>query len=121
MFDIDEFTKRYVTIWNEADPVARGEAVAALWSADALCCTQAAEHNGRAAIEIRVATAYDKWVGQQGYRFRPRGTAEAHHGGIRLAWEMVPADGGPAASTGVQFLILDEDDLVRFDYQFIDS
>lgn len=121
MFDIDEFTKRYVDIWHEADPVARSTAVAALWSADALCCTQAAEHSGREAIEARVAAAHDNWVAQQGYLFRARGAAEAHHGGIRLGWEMVPADGGPAASAGVQFLILDDDDLVRYDYQFIDS
>jgi uncharacterized protein len=121
VLDIDEFTNRYVTIWSEADPVARGEAVARLWSADGLCCTQAAEHSGREAIEARVAAAHDKWVAQQGYVFRALGAAEAHHGGVRLAWEMVPAEGGPAATTGVQFLILDDDDLVRYDYQFIDS
>ena len=33
---------------------------------------------------------------------------------------MVPAAGGDAVSGGVQFLLLDADGLVRFDYQFID-
>ncbi len=118
--DIEELTNRYLAIWHEADPVARGKAVADIWSADARCCTPAAQHDGRAAIEARVAAAHDKWIRQEGCVFRARGSAAAHHGGVRLSWEMVPASGGPAASSGVQFLITGEDGLVRYDYQFLD-
>ncbi len=118
--DIDQLTKRYIAIWHEADPVARGQAVADIWSADALCCTPAAEHSGRTAIEARVAAAHDKWIKQEGCVFRARGSADAHHHGVRLAWEMVPASGGAVASSGVQFLITGDDGLVRYDYQFLD-
>jgi hypothetical protein len=52
--------------------------------------------------------------------FRSLGSAQAHHDGVRIRWEMAPATGGGAVSDGVQFLLLDADGRVRSDYQFID-
>ena len=46
--------------------------------------------------------------------------AEAHHDGVRIHWEMAPAAGGDPVAGGVQFLLLDTEGRVRFDYQFID-
>ncbi|HCU96393.1 MAG TPA: nuclear transport factor 2 family protein [Actinobacteria bacterium] len=119
--DFTELAERYIAAWNEPDPAARRKAVTEIWSASARSCTSGAEYNGHAAIETRVAEAHDKWVGQGGYLFRSRRAAEGHHGGVRIHWEMVPAAGGAAASAGVQFLILDDEDQVRYDYQFIDK
>jgi hypothetical protein len=120
MHDIDELTTRYIAVWNEPDPDARRAAVAGIWSEDALVYTEPSEYSGLAAIQQRVAAAYEKWVKQEGYLFRATTTTDAHHDGIRLRWEMVPAAGGAAASTGVQFLLLDPAGLVRCDYQFVD-
>jgi len=68
----------------------------------------------------QLAASYRKWVEQGGYVFRSRGAADSHPDGVRLQWDMVPAAGGAAASAGVQFLVLDGDGRVRYDYQFID-
>jgi hypothetical protein len=120
MTAIDELAARYVAVWNEPDATVRDAAVAGLWSADARACTSANEYLGLAAITRRVAAAYEKFVAGQGFVFRHLGPAEAHHDGMRIRWEMAPTAGGDAVSGGVQFLLLDADGRVRFDYQFID-
>jgi hypothetical protein len=116
-----ELAERYVTVWNEPDPRVRRTAVAQIWGAGARCCTPGGDYVGIEAIEGRVAAAYDKWVAQEGFVFRPRGGADEHHGGMRVRWDMVPSAGGEPVSSGVQFLLLDGDGRVRYDYQFIDS
>jgi hypothetical protein len=120
MTTIDEFAARYVAVWNEPDEAARDAAVAGLWRADARACTAADEYVGLDAITGRVTAAYEKFVAEQGHVFRPLGAAESTHDGVRLRWEMVPAAGGDAVSGGAQFLLLDADHRIRFDYQFID-
>lgn len=109
-----------VAIFNEPDADVRTAEVAGIWSADASCCTQAGQYSGRSAIAGRIAAAYDRWVRDGEYVFRQLGEPEGHHGAVRLRWEMVPAAGGPAASAGAQFLILDDNGLVSSDHQFID-
>lgn len=116
-----ELAERYIEVWNESDPQARRSAVKQIWSEDALCCTPVADYVGREAIEGRVAAAYDKWVQQQGFVFRPRGAADEHHGGLRVRWDMTPSAGGEPVSSGEQFLLLDDDGQVRYDYQFMDT
>jgi|SRR5215813_3000389 len=116
-----DLAHRYLAIWQETDADARRTAITQIWSEHARVCTADNDYTGRAAIEARVTAAHDKWVAQEGFNFRLLGNADTHHDGIRIRWEMVPALGGEAASAGVQFLLLDADGLVRFDYQFIDS
>lgn len=120
MTAIEEIAARYLTIWHEPDAAARETAVAGLWSTDARMCTGANDYIGRDAITRRITLAHDKFVAEQGCVFRPLGTAGTHHDGIRLHWEMLPAAGGDAVSAGTQFLLLDADGHIRFDYQFID-
>jgi hypothetical protein len=116
-----DLVHRYLAIWQETDPDARRAAITKIWSADAQVYTGANEYTGHQAIDARVTAAHDKWVAAEGYVFRLLGDADIHHDGIRIRWEMVPAAGGEAASTGVQFLLLDPDGLARVDYQFIDG
>jgi hypothetical protein len=120
MTAIEEFAARYVAVWNEPDAATRDASVAALWGADARAYTGANEYLGLDAITGRVAVAYEKFVAGQGYVFRALGPAEAHHQGMRIRWEMAPSAGGDAVSAGTQFLLLDADGRIRFDYQFID-
>jgi hypothetical protein len=117
---IQELAARYVAVWNEPDATARDASVATLWGADARAFTSANEYVGVDAITGRVATAYEKFVAEQGYVFRALGPAEAHHDGVRIRWEMAPFAGGDAVSGGIQFLLLDADGRIRLDYQFID-
>jgi hypothetical protein len=116
-----DLAHRYLAIWHETDADARRTAITQIWSEYARVCTADNDYTGHAAIEARVTAAHDKWVAQGGFVFRQLGDVDTHHDGVRIRWEMVPAGGGDAASAGVQFLLLDPDGLVRFDYQFIDS
>jgi hypothetical protein len=120
MTTIEELAARYAAVFNEPDAAVRDAAVADLWHADARLCTAANEYVGLDAIKGRVTAAYEKFIVGQGCVFRPLGPAESHHDGVRVRWEMTPAAGGDAVSGGTQFLLLDPDRLVRFDYQFID-
>jgi hypothetical protein len=115
-----DLVDRYLAIWHETDADARRTAITEIWSEHARVCTGDNDCTGRAAIEARVTAAHDKWVARENFVFRPLGDADIHHDGVRIRWEMVPAAGGEAASAGVQFLLLDADGLVHFDYQFID-
>src|SRR5262249_22980845 len=74
--------------------------------------------HGHEAIEARVASANSKWVGHQGFVFRPRKSFAAHHNVVKLVWEMVPASGGQVAAAGLNVLILGPDGRIRSDYQF---
>jgi hypothetical protein len=118
--EIGQFTARYIAVWNEPDAATRNAAVAGLWSAGARACTGANEYVGVDAITQRVTAAYEKFVLGQGCIFRQLGSTDAHHDGVRIRWEMVPASGGNAVSGGTQFLLLDHDGRVRSDHQFID-
>jgi hypothetical protein len=111
---------RYAAIFNEPDPAARRKEVAALWAPEAQMYTGAAGYTGTAEIEARVTAAHETYVAEQGYLFRPLGPAQVHHDGVRVRWEMVPAAGGPAASTGVQFLLLNPAGQIHHDHQFLD-
>ena len=118
--ETEEIAARYLAVFHEPDPVARETAVAELWSADARLCTAANDYAGHDAITRRVTLAHENFITGQHMVFRPLGTAEAHHDGMRVRWEMAPAAGGDAVSGGTQFLLLNPDGRIRFDYQFTD-
>jgi len=107
-------------MWNEPDPARRREAIAALWAEDGANFTPSIEARGHEALEARVTAAHEKWVKAGGFVFRAMKNAEAHHGGVRLYWEMVPAGGGEVAAVGFEFLLLGDDGRIRLDYQFLD-
>jgi hypothetical protein len=117
MIAIDELAARYVAVWTEPDAAVRDAAVAGLWSVDARACTSANEYVGLDAITRRVTAAYEEFVMGEGFVFRQLGSAEAHHDGVRIRWEMAPASGGDAVSGGVQFLLLAPDGRIQSDYR----
>jgi hypothetical protein len=118
MADQDHFADRYVAVWNEPDPAARRRQIAALWAEDAAHFSPAHEARGYDALEVRVAGAHDKFVGEGGYVFRRTGPVDAHHDVMRFRWEMVPVGGGAIAAVGQQVLLLQADGRLRLDYQF---
>ena len=120
MDDIEELAAHYAYVFNEPDGAARQAAVAKMWSSEARMYTAANEFAGLAAITQRVVTAHEKFIVGQGCAFRALGPAQYHHDGVRVRWEMLPADGGDALSGGTQFLILGPDRRIQADYQVID-
>lgn len=121
MTDVNELAERYVAVWNEPDPALRRDQIRSLWSEDGTNITPSLRAQGHAELADRIATAHDKWVRAEGMTFRSSNNAAGHHHVVKFNWQMLPADGGPAASVGFDFLILDEDGRIRLDYQFIES
>ena len=137
MTDANTLADRYVAVWNEPDADTRRTAIRALWSEDASHTLQPPqaireaagalgvnvdlEARGHAALEARVTHSHDAFVARGGFIFRAAGDAARLRDVVKLRWEMVPRGGGEVAGRGLQVLVLDDDDLIRLDYQFIES
>ena len=126
MTDIREFVDRYVNIWNEPDAERRRHIIRELWQEDARHLARTIEAVGHDGIEMRVRTAYEKWVKEKGNIFRLRDGVDSHHETIKLRWEMLPAQdrnkpGGEVISIGFDFLVLGGDGRIRTGYQFIEA
>jgi hypothetical protein len=117
--NMQTLAERYIAIWNEPDADARRAAVAALWTSDGATLHRLIEARGYSALEARVAGAYEKWVRDKGYVFRPRGNAVAHHDMVKFNWEMGPPTGGEIVSVGLDYCLLETDGRIRCAYQFI--
>ena len=118
MNKINEFVDRYVTVWNEPDAATRRRMIAGLWAEDGVETTPSAEYHGHQELEKRITGAYEQNVRDGGFVFRPASGAAAHHDAVRFTVEMVPAAGGDTVWNGSIFVILGEDGLIRYDYQF---
>ncbi|MFF5204925.1 nuclear transport factor 2 family protein [Streptosporangium sp. NPDC000396] len=116
--DLNQFIDRYIAVWNEPDQVARRNAIATLWAADGVEITESAQYRGHEAIEARITQAHNELVRDGGFVFRPAKDTAGHHDAVRFTTHMIPAGGGDIAWTGFTFVILGEDGLIRYDYQF---
>ena len=120
MIELDDFIARYVATWNESDLDVRQKQIAGLWSEQASLFNRASEYHGLAGIEEAVNRSYDLF-GARGFRFRALGKPASHHNAVKFSWEMITAGDGAVDSVGTQFLVLDENGRIRFDYQFIEK
>lgn len=138
MLTTTELVGQYVTLWNEPDPERRRAGVRTLWAEDGSQIllppeelrSQAAalgffasvlEARGHAALERRVAVAYEEFVAPGRAAFRARGTATQLGDALKFAWDYTPIDGGPPIGGGTEFVLLAHDGRIRTDYQFIDG
>src|SRR5262245_19281189 len=136
MTDTQELVDRYTAIWNEPDAGRRRDAVAELWSRDAvqvlqppeevreaagaLAVTATLQARGHAELEARVGRAYEQFVAQEGNSFRPRGDGDRLGAVVKFRWEMVSGE-GEVTAVGLEILVLDPQGLIETDYQFIES
>jgi len=111
----------YVALWNETDADARRAAIARLWRPDGAHFVKEREAKGHAALEQRVIGSYEKNVAGKGNRFRSRGDAQRMRDVVTFSWEMLPAGADTVLAVGREFLVLDADDRIITDYQFIIS
>lgn len=121
MRELNELVNNYVAVWNEADPVLRRKAVSELWVEDGAHLTESLEARGHDAIEARIADAHEQFVLGGSFVFASSNEVVGHHNVVRFDWAMAPAGGGEAAAFGSDFLILDGDGRIRFDYQFVET
>ncbi|QBD78158.1 nuclear transport factor 2 family protein [Ktedonosporobacter rubrisoli] len=116
--DLQQFAQRYMEVWNEADDELRQQRIADLWAEDGTQFTASREIHGRQALFERITTNYETFVKGQDLVFRLSGKTDEHHNAVKLNWEMLPANGGAVAGTGLILLLLNADGLINLDYQF---
>jgi hypothetical protein len=114
---LQKFAERYMAVWNEADAEGRYKSITELWTEDGVQFTPEGEYRGHQVLLKRISTNYETFVKAQDLLFRVV-SVEEHHDAVKLTWEMLPAQGGEIAGSGVLFLLLSEDGRVRLDYQF---
>lgn len=121
MNDLNDLARRYIAVWNEPHADLRRVAIGELFAPDAVHYTPTREVHGRAELEARITGAYEQWVEPGVYTFRAVPNANGHHDAVRFNWEMVRLDTGKVESVGFDFLVLDQDGLIRSDHQFVDQ
>lgn len=114
-----DLAERYVAVWNETNADARRVAIARLWRPDGTHFIKDREARGYTALEQRIAGSHEKNVRDNRNRFRVRPGAQRLRDVVTFTWEMVPEDVDTVVGIGLQFLILDAEDRIITDYQFI--
>jgi hypothetical protein len=114
---VDDIARRYLEVWSEPDAGRRRTAVAGLWAEDGVELIESARFRGHDALDARVAEAYEQFVGSGAYTIASPGDVFAHNDAITFTVQLVTADGDVAWAARV-FLVVGEEDLVRYDYQF---
>ena len=133
-----DLASRYVAVWIEPDARLRCTAVRELWAQDGAHILQppreirqaavglgftsiVMEARGHAELEARVTRAYQEFVAPGQFTFQARDNAGRLHNIVKFTWDMVPTDGGEAAGTGLEILVLGADGRIETDYQFIET
>jgi len=116
--EFDGFIERYLQLWNEDDAGRRRRLVEELWRPDAANYTATIEAVGHDQVFDRVTRAFDTFVGTGEHRFRLHRPPLAHHGAVRVWWEVVAVADDRVVATGQEFLVLDDAGCIASDHQF---
>jgi hypothetical protein len=134
----EQLASRYLALWNEPDADRRRRMVAELWTEDGsqilqppqemremaarpgLGLAATLEARGHAELEARAATAYEHWVGSEGFRFRGCDVPERLGDVVKFHWEAVAKD-GEVFAVGLNFLVLAADGRIQRNYTFIEG
>ncbi len=136
--DPRDLVRRYVAVWHEPDAELRRKAVHDLWAEDGAHVLQpplqirqavaglgfpslVLQACGHEELQARVTRTYHEFVASGEYTFRSRDNADRLGDVVKFNWEMIPADGGEVAGTGLEVLVLDKDGRIKTDYQFIEG
>jgi hypothetical protein len=116
--DAQALADQYIRVWTEGEPRNRRNAIARLWIPEGKHYVGMREVQGYEALEKRIIESHDKWVRDNGNRFRAT-DAKALHDSITFYWEMLPPTGDEVLALGLEFLILNEERRIIADYQYI--
>jgi hypothetical protein len=75
---------------------------------------------GHDALQVRVARSYEQFIAAGEVVFRARDNAARLDDVVKFNWEMVRTSDGEVAGGGLEILVLDDNDRIRIDYQFIE-
>jgi hypothetical protein len=84
-----------------------------LFTDDAEDYTAKSVSKGIDEICARVKRAYDDWVAAKSFIFLPTENIDEHHNIVKFFWKMVPKDGGPVESIGLDIFVLNDDGKIR--------
>jgi hypothetical protein len=132
-----DLVERYIGLWNQPSPEVRRTLIHELWREDGEHVLQAPiemrevarrlgfaeaglEARGYAALEARVTRAYEDFVAPGKYVFRAKPNAERLRDHVKFNWEMVSQADAQVAAVGLDILVLDNEDRIRLDCQFIE-
>jgi len=118
--DLESVVGRYVAVWSEADPESRRTAIAGLWAPDGTEFVEGAQFRGHDQLDARIAEAYREFVGSGKYIVASGNDATGHHDVVTFTIQLVSASGdnaGDLAWAARVFLLLDDQDRIREDYQ----
>jgi len=135
--DAQDLIERYIGLWNEPDPEIRRKTVHDLWTEEGQhillppqqmheqavglgFTTAALEAHGHDELHARVTRAHEEFVAPGTYVFRIQEAARHLRDVITFRWEAFHTGEGQVTGGGRDFLVLDGDGRIRFDYQFPD-
>lgn len=107
---------RYLAVWSEPDPAARRAAIAGLWAPDGTEFTEGHQFQGHEELQSRVARAHQEFVASGRYDVTAAGDVTRHGDIVTFTIQLTDTDGDVAWAARV-FLLLDQDGLIRQDYQ----
>jgi hypothetical protein len=137
MTSTHQLKDRYVAMWNEPDAATRRQAVRDAWARtgrqvlappkDVIDVARSLgfpsptlEVAGHDDLEFRVTRAHEEFVAPGDYVFRARPNIGRLHDIVLLGWDMIATATGDSVGGGTDVLLLDGDDRILVDYQFID-
>ncbi|QWK80719.1 hypothetical protein [Ochrobactrum sp. BTU1] len=118
--NLQDFTNRYVAVWNEADADRRRSGIETFWAVDGSHFMPTRAFTGHDKLKERVEEAYQELVRDRGFTFRLHGDPSGHHGIVKYVWEMVDPRSSAIIALGSTVLRLDENDRIVSEHQFVE-
>ena len=130
-----ELAEKYMALWNEPSADQRRRMIAELWTEDGAQLLQPPqeiraiaaqpgvgmsailEARGYEAIEARVASSYDHWVGSEGFSFRARDDVDRVGDVMKFHWEAIKD--GEVVAVGLNVFVIAADGRIERDYVFV--
>jgi hypothetical protein len=136
MSTVNEIVEDYVALWSEPDESRRRALLQERWAPDAVqlleppedvrataarigFLTPALVAHSHTQFEDRVAISHAEFIAPAEFAFRARPGAVRLDDVVKVGWEMVSVATGEVAGGGLDLLVLDSEDRIRRDYQFI--
>jgi hypothetical protein len=118
MFDAQTLADRYVAAWNERDAARRRNAIAALWAPGGQRHRDARAQRHDAVARPSLGSP-EAPAGPHGRRFRAARNARRLNDVVTFRWEMLPPDSDAVLSSGIEFLVIDDEGRILIDHPFV--
>ena len=119
MSEAQAIAEQYLAVWTETDVARRRAAIEALWVPAGEHYVNEREVRGYNELVERVRGSHEKNIRDNGNRFRAAKDARRLHDVVTFHWEMLPAEGETVLARGLEFLVLNDEDRILVDYQFV--